>query len=339
MALLLRLSGLVRMGFGLLLLGLTSLVVLALLVLAALPLLRSDDGLKALLHLALESLELLVRALTALLSGGRPRGRGRRPAPPRLRFLEVAFSILFGDGDPNRRREERRWRSLGRVLQASGGVAIAEDLAPLLDLPAPPADPAEAGAMADRAMLPVLLRFDGRPRVSERGELIYWFPALQVSSGASEPPPPQRRTVPAPALRERPLRFSRARRGQVLGYGLATGSLLLLSPLLGVLAPASAPPLLALAWVGAGYGLLLAVLPLVRLQLLRGHNRRIAQRNRRRRLWAAHASRQAATLECKRRAARRLARRHRLGASGLAYSTETDLLVQQIKAAPGDGGS
>ncbi len=62
-----------------------------------------------------------------------------------------------------------RWLSSHR-----GGVVIAEDLAPLLDLETPP-----SAAKADQGLLPVLLHFDGRPQVTDQGDLIYCFPSLR----------------------------------------------------------------------------------------------------------------------------------------------------------------
>ena len=60
---------------------------------------------------------------------------GTRDGVEALGFLSAVFSILFGDGDPNARLEPLRWRRIAAFLRLHGGVVIAEDLAPLLDLP------------------------------------------------------------------------------------------------------------------------------------------------------------------------------------------------------------
>jgi hypothetical protein len=79
--------------------------------------------------------------------------------------------------------------------------------APLLDLPPRPADGERASEIAEAAMLPVLLRFDGRPEVSEKGAFAYHFPSLQVrserattASGGGHVPGAD---LPSPPLRER----------------------------------------------------------------------------------------------------------------------------------------
>jgi hypothetical protein len=110
------------------------------------------------LQLLWGALELLARVLVLLFSdgfsssGGLPadrQRRGSRAQPSGLRgpgggkrfqFFESVYSVLFGDGDPNRSLERRRWIRIGCFLQHRGGAVIAEDLAPLLDLPARPAD-------------------------------------------------------------------------------------------------------------------------------------------------------------------------------------------------------
>jgi hypothetical protein len=132
--------------------------------------------------------------------------------------VEAIFSFVFGDGDPNKAFEERRWRALGRRIQQLGGVVSAEELAPFLDPPA--LQP--GGAVGEEAVegeegwsggggggrggglglealqgyqdesfvLPALIRFEGEPVVDEAGQLLYRFPQLQASAGAGEPRPP-----------------------------------------------------------------------------------------------------------------------------------------------------
>ena len=144
---------LIRLSFGLVLVLVTTLVVVILLVLLIVRLFTSDDG---------------DDVGVALLQG----------------LAQVPLSILFGDGDPNRRLEPQRWRRIAAFLRKRGGVVIAEDLAPLLDLPDCPSDP------------------DRRPEVSEDGDLIYGFPSLPARAAGVD--------GPVPPLRERAFRFSRA---------------------------------------------------------------------------------------------------------------------------------
>lgn len=44
-----------------------------------------------------------------------------RPSPEKLPgelgFMEAVYSCMFGDGDPNKTFEERRWNIIGRYIQ------------------------------------------------------------------------------------------------------------------------------------------------------------------------------------------------------------------------------
>ncbi|MGB6168627.1 MAG: hypothetical protein WBF52_13645, partial [Geitlerinemataceae cyanobacterium] len=92
------------------------------------------------------------------------RGRKRKSASPsqksQLNFLEAVFSFLFGDGNPNADREERRWRDVGTVIRNNRGAVAAEQMVPYLD---------DLGNPFDREtedyMLPILVKFNGRPEV------------------------------------------------------------------------------------------------------------------------------------------------------------------------------
>jgi hypothetical protein len=202
-------------------------------------------------------------------------------------------------------------------------VVIAEDLAPLLDLPDCPSDPDRRRDLADAAMLPVLLRFDGRPDVSEDGDLIYGFPSLPARAARAD--------GPVPPLRERAFRFSRAGAGQRVAYGVAVGALLVLSPWLLAITPAWLPPVAWLARFAIGYALLLLLLPLARLPLQYGRNRAIAARNRRRQAWAKAARSADPQLKRRRAVARRLgATESGRPAPRIVYDSGRDLLEQTI---------
>ncbi len=333
---------LIRLSFGLVLLLVTTLVVLILSVLLIVRLFSSDDGddaglalLQGLAQVPLSILDLLASGIRAPAregsSSATPQqlwsllwdlpGEGADPAA--LGFLSAVFSILFGDGDPNARFEPQRWRRIGAFLRKRGGVVIAEDLAPLLDLPDCPSDPDRRRDLADAAMLPVLSRFDGRPEVSEDGDLIYGFPSLPARAARAD--------GPVPPLRERAFRFSRAGRGQRVAYGVAVGGLLVLSPWLLAITPAWLPPVAWLARFAIGYALLLLLLPLARLPLQHWRNRAIAARNFRRQAWAQAARHADSQLNRRRAAACRL-RATEAGrpAPRVVYDSGRDLLEQTI---------
>ncbi|MFM7314312.1 MAG: hypothetical protein ACKO0M_14315 [Cyanobium sp.] len=203
-----RLLALIRIGFGLVLVALVTLISLLLLALALFQILGSKDGPGVVLELLWAGLELVARLLGVLFRDGWSGADGRRSraskdepqrnrpaATPRggekrFAFFEAVTSILFGDGDPNRNLERRRWVRIGCFLQHRGGAVIAEDLAPLLDLPPRPTDGQLATDIADSAMLAVLQRFDGRPVVNDQGELAFQFPSLQVPATGAPPSRP-----------------------------------------------------------------------------------------------------------------------------------------------------
>jgi hypothetical protein len=339
---------LIRLSFGLVLLLVTTLVVVILSLLLIVRLFSSDDAddaglalLQGLAQVPLSILDLLASGLRAPSRRGSASvspqqlwsllwdlpGEGARPAS--LGFLSAVFSILFGDGDPNARFEPQRWRRIAAFLRQRGGVVIAEDLAPLLDLPDCPSDPDRRRDLADAAMLPVLLRFDGRPEVSEDGDLIYGFPSLPARAARVD--------GPVPPLRERAFRFSRAGAGQRVGYGVAVGALLVLSPWLLAITPAWLPPVAWLARFAIGYALLLLLLPLARLPLQFWRNRAIAARNARRQAWAKAARHADPQLKRRRAAARRLgATEAGRPAPRVVYDSGRDLLEQTIDGQ--DGG-
>lgn len=369
-----RIFGLIRLSFGLVLVALVAVISLLALVIAVVQILGSDDGPEAGFQLLWAGLELLARLLVLLISDGFSGGlsgpgwdTSRRPGPhsqrkasaavamsglKRLAFFEAVYSLLFGDGDPNQALERRRWVRIGCFLQHRGGAVIAEDLAPLLELPPRPSDGQQAADIADGAMLAVLQRFDGRPAVNEHGDLAFHFPSLQVRAqaqsprrqepqadpigtpaAAGTPSAPAAQERPAPALRERSIPFSRTTPRQRKLYAGLCAALLLLSPVLLALTHPAPAPLVGLALFAMAYALLLLVVPLLRLQVLRLRNRGIARRNARRRNWVRFDPRSRELLQRKRHFARGLGRRQVLDCTALAYTTEHDLLAQEIDAA------
>jgi hypothetical protein len=63
---------------------------------------------------------------------------------------------------------------IAKLIREHGGVVTADELAPYTD-----ADPKN-----EDGVLPVLVRFDGRPEVTDSGNIVYLFPSLQVSAGS-----------------------------------------------------------------------------------------------------------------------------------------------------------
>jgi len=104
------------------------------------------------------------------------------PQPPKneLNFLEAIFSFVFGDGDPNRGLEDKRWRAVAATIRANNGAVTAEQLAPLLDPPEEGISKSET-SVDESYVIPALLRFQGRPEVTPDGDIIYVFPEMAKS--------------------------------------------------------------------------------------------------------------------------------------------------------------
>lgn len=92
----------------------------------------------------------------------------------------------------------------------NNGAIIAEQVAPYLDNISNQED--------EDYILPVLIRFNGYPEVSDKGEIIYYFPELQVT--AKE----RNKASVAPYLKENLWQFSIASSGQKNRCDRAWGS-------------------------------------------------------------------------------------------------------------------
>ena len=245
-----------------------------------------------------------------------------------MNFLESVFSFLFGDGNPNADLEEYRWQAIGGVIRNSKGAVIGEQIAPYVD---------EVDQYEDY-MLPVLSRFNGYPEVSSQGDIIYYFPELQVMAS-------RRQTEPissAGYLQEKLWRFSQASGGQITlaaGLGalnivlaLVLGTLLrdgtLAAQLGGVVAFAG-----SIYWLLLGYGILYLVIPLIRYFWIQGRNPKIVKRNQARERMAIALNQPVLSLSQKLAYAKQFARQKVISDRDLAYTTEDDLLDQNIRNA------
>jgi hypothetical protein len=204
------------------------------------------------------------------------------PTKNSMNFLEAVFSFLFGDGNPNKNLEQRRWQAIGRTLRYHQGAVIPEQVVPFLD-------GLEKGQSIDDAMLPVLLQFNGQPEVSPEGEIVYHFPELQTSVKSDVTTPP------ASFLKESLWQFSHASSTQIL-WSIGLGSLNLIGALaLGKLLGSSS--LVGfLGFVQGIYGILLAyglgflAIPIGRYFWIQWQNQRIVARNQSRQSLAKQLS-------------------------------------------------
>lgn len=247
----------------------------------------------------------------------------------KMNFLESVFSFIFGDGNPNYNLEERRWQTIGKVIKNQKGAIIAEQITPYLD---------EIGSSVAQEyedyMLPILTRFDGRPEVSPEGQLIYHFPELQTTAISS---PSQ--SVPT-YLKEKNWRFSLASSGQIMGAIGLGGANLIGALMLGSLlkTPEIAGYLTGfLGFMNVIYPVLLIygvgflTIPLIRYYWIQWKNKNINGRNAIRKERTHILAEGDSSLNKKLDYARQFAKKIVINSDDLAYTTETDLLEQEIK--------
>jgi hypothetical protein len=108
-------------------------------------------------------------------------------------FISNCYSFLFGDGDPNSEFDEDMWKQLAELIRRNSGVVTAEQVAPYL-----------LKCKKDSDMFPVLARFDGKPEVTNTGNIVYVFPSMMDTSGSAL----LRHVDVVPFMQEKPWKFS-----------------------------------------------------------------------------------------------------------------------------------
>ncbi|MBD2598406.1 hypothetical protein H6G74_29375 [Nostoc spongiaeforme FACHB-130] len=246
-----------------------------------------------------------------------------------MNFFEAVFSFLFGDGNPNAKLEERRWQEIATVIRRQGGAVVAEQIAPYLD----DLGPSYRQEYEDY-MLPVLLRFNGEPKVSSQGEIVYYFPELQVQASQKN-----RQSV-QPYLEESPWRFSQADSGQIMlsaGLGVLNfvGALILGNLIRDGIVAAQLGGLVAFVqgiyWLLLAYGIGFLGVPLVRYFWIQWRNQKITARNRDRLSRARLLTDPDGNLQQKIDFAQQFATEKIIENKDLVYTTETDLLEQEVQ--------
>jgi hypothetical protein len=242
--------------------------------------------------------------------------------PPALQqkkgnFFFNVFSFLFGDGDPNKNIEDRKWQLIAASIKHNNGVVTAEQLAPYTG-----ADPTN-----EDGVLPVLVRFNGQPEVTEKGNIIYTFPSLAVTAT-------ERKTERAffdSYLAEQNWPFSNTPIDDLIPViFLATINLLGSWWLLH--AVRFSHSLVMLAMVLVVYGTAFVLVPLVRYGVLLVINSRIEARNAKREEFAARLINADKALLEKLQEAQGLAQNtHAIEAKDIVYTTERENLEQEFE--------
>ena len=236
-----------------------------------------------------------------------------------MSFLESVYSFLFGDGNPNADLEETRNSTIGQLIKNNKGSVVAEQIAPFVDK----TDPSED------FMLPILIRFNGQPEVSPQGELIYYFPELQITAN-------QRNKSSLPDfLKEEFWRFSQASSKQILlAIGLGAVNLILALMLNSLLQYGISNAFIAfissIYGILLGYGIAFLLIPLLRYFWIQGRNEKITIRNQSRQEKAIALQNIDHSLQEKITYARKFAQQKIISEQDLVYTTETDLLDQEI---------
>jgi hypothetical protein len=183
-------------------------------------------------------------------------------------------------------------------------------------------------------MLPVLTRFNGRPEVSPEGQLVYHFPELQTTAKKSN-----HQSVSA-YLKEQRWLFSEAGSGQLtLAGGLGVfnlvgaiilGSLLQNSALVAELGGLVAfvdliYPILLL------YGVGFLIVPVIRYFWIQRRNSQVENRNQKRQNRAIALNQASETVLQKMDYARQFAKQTIVDQKNLAYTTEQDLIEQELE--------
>lgn len=249
------------------------------------------------------------------------------PSTNRINFLEAIFSFLFGDGNPNAELEERRWQEIGTVIRNHEGAVIAEQIAPYLD------NITSSNQEDENYMLPVLARFNGYPQVSPVGEIIYYFPQLQVTARS------RKKQAVATFLRERLWRFSQASSGQIMAAIALGAANFILALMLGSLLRGDLAVQLgglvgfvaSIYWFLLGYGVAFLAIPLLRYFWIQWRNTSIEARNHQRSQRKLFLDQASEHLRQKISYARQFASQKVIGTEDLAYTTETGLLEQEIE--------
>jgi hypothetical protein len=251
--------------------------------------------------------------------------RPQRRRGKKLKFLSAVYSFLFGDGNPNANLEEVRWRTIGQVIRKNRGAITVEQVAPYLENVSP---------HHEDHILPVLLRFNGLPEVSPVGDLVYRFPETQTLAK-------QRKFKHlSPYLKEKQWKFSAASEGQIWGIGILAainfgGALVLGGLLKGAVITGGLVGLAAsLYWALLLYAIGFIAIPVGRWLWLQSANAKIRARNSHRSQQVSQLIAGSPDLTRKLQFAEQFQAEQILTAADMAYTTEEDLLAQEIEAAP-----
>lgn len=183
--------------------------------------------------------------------------------------------------------EEALWMKAAERIKAEKGVVIAEEMAPLLPNVPDLVTPHEQSLSVDESfMLPLLLRFNGSPQLTESGHIYYRFDEMESSSELSAP---SKATTWSVAMEKRQP-FSKASSGQlVFAFFLGVMNFVGIARLQEFATARSMvrlhSPLLRLVPALRLYSISYLAIPLLRALYVAFVNKQISARNHRRQQW------------------------------------------------------
>jgi hypothetical protein len=127
------------------------------------------------MYLAMRLLEAVMRMWFWSNLGGTI--RGRQPREPGRPFYRSVFSFVFGDTDPNREYDQALTRYALSYLRAHRGVITLEEVMAMTGL-----EPESAQKLLNRWVL----EFEGDPRATDAGTVVYAFPELLRTTAAEQ---------------------------------------------------------------------------------------------------------------------------------------------------------
>lgn len=248
-------------------------------------------------------------------STGNYNNRTTKKKTNKTNFLYNCFSFLFGDGNPNENLEERRWYAIAQLIRQKKGAVTVEELAPFLD----------NGLNNEDSMLPVLVRFDGRPVVTDSGNIIYLFPALQVTTMRE-----QIEKLPS-YLKTFPWQFSQIDIGSLSWVMILAAINFFAAWCLYIEAANFLPSLLPILLVLVIYGTLFVAIPIIRYIAIQFLNKNIEKGNMRREEYALHVTNPNKELAKKLSESQGMLLESRpIKADSLIYDTQKDILEQEF---------
>ncbi len=245
--------------------------------------------------------------------------RDRRAVRKDNNFLLNCFSFLFGDGNPNYDIEERRWSTIAEMIRNNQGVVTSEQLAPFTG----------ANPKNEDGVLPVLVRFNGKPEVSETGNIVYVFPSMQVSTKND-----LRENTRPIYLKEKDWKFTEASSESLVPVYLLAGFNFFGSMWLWNTVAHSVEllPLLPLINLLVIYGSFFVAVPFIRWMVQLWLNQRIDARNKDRQSYAQQVASPSGELQAKLLEAKQFTvESQRLSTKDVVYTTEKELLDQQFE--------